>query len=158
MFTVHSCFHQIPNAAFAAVIDIDAVWICLAGGASLLCNSGWRLFEPRLVGKLFIQGVKITLHTLFNFDFYIDPAFSGYVGWNVASVRSHGFSVDKTASYALFDNLIESFLKESALLPFSRPDFAECRVIRDGVIQFKSTEPAIGNIEPNFLYQPPLLI
>ena len=32
VFTVHSCFHQIPNAAFVAVVDIAAVWICLAGG------------------------------------------------------------------------------------------------------------------------------
>ena len=76
MFAVHSRFHQIPNAAFTAVIDISAVRIGLAGGTALPCNSCWRLFETRLVGKLFIQGIEITLHTLFNFYFYIDPAFS----------------------------------------------------------------------------------
>ena len=47
------------------------------------------------------------------------------------------------------------FLKEAALLPFTCPGFAECGVIRDAVIQLESTEPAIGNIELNFLYQPP---
>ena len=63
----------------------------------------------------------------------------------------------KAASYTLLDNFIESFLKEVALLPFARPCFAERGVIRDGVIQLESTEPAIGNIKLNFLYQPPLL-
>ena len=60
MFAVHSCFHQIPDAAFAAVIDITAVWICLAGGTALPYNFCWRLFEARLIGKLFIQRIEIS--------------------------------------------------------------------------------------------------
>ena len=61
----------------AAVIDTTAVWICLAGGtAPSVHNFCWRLFEARLIGKLFIQRIEIALHTLFNFYFYIDPAFS----------------------------------------------------------------------------------
>ena len=76
MFAVHSCFHQIPNAALVAIVDIAAVWICLAGGATFPCYSRWRFFEPQLIGKSFIQGIEIALHTLFHFYFYIDPAFS----------------------------------------------------------------------------------
>ena len=128
----------------------------MAGSATFPCYSRWRLFEPRLVGKFFIQGVKIALHTLLNFYFYINPAFSWYVGWNVASVRSHGFSIYKAASYTLFHDFIKGFLKKVALLPFACPGFAECGVIWDGVIQFESTEPSVGDVELNFLYQPPL--
>ena len=118
----------------------------------------WRLFEARLVGKLFIQGIQIALHTLFDFYFYIDPASSGYVGRNVASVCNHGFSIYKAVSYALFHDFIKDFLKEVALLPFARSGFAECGVIWDGVIQFEPTEPSVGDVEPNFLYQTAVLV
>jgi len=83
VFAVHSCFHQIPDAAFAAVIDITAV-------------------------------------------------------------------------YTLLDYFIEGFLKEIALLPFSCSGLAECGVIWDCVIQFKSAKPSVGDVELNFLHQPPL--
>ena len=138
------------------MIDITAVWICLAGGTALPYNFCWRLFETQLIGKLFIQGVEIALHTLLNFYFYIDPAFSRYVGWNIASIRSHRFSVDQPAVYTLLDYFIEGFLKEIALLPFSCSGPAECGVIWDRVIQFKSAKPSVGDVELNFLHQPPL--
>ncbi|MBU5431822.1 hypothetical protein [Intestinimonas sp. MSJ-38] len=67
---------QIFARRFAAVIDITAVWIRLAGGMALPYNFCWWFFETRLIGKLFIQRIEIALHTLFNFCFYIDPAFS----------------------------------------------------------------------------------
>ena len=41
-----------------------AVWIRLAGGTALPYNFCWRLFEARLIGKLFIQRIEIALHTI----------------------------------------------------------------------------------------------
>lgn len=130
------------------------------------CVQLWMVGESILlgcIGKLDCGDISGAVHqqlqppvnsTGLIFFFYIALAFSWYVGWNVASIRSHGLSIDKAAIYALLDNLMENLLKEGALLPFSHPGFAECRVIRDGVTQCESTEPAIGNIESNFLYQP----
>lgn len=76
VFAVHGCFHQITNASFVAMVDVAAVRICPAGGTALFYGSFRRLFESRLLGKLFIQSIEITLHALFYFRFYIDPAFS----------------------------------------------------------------------------------
>lgn len=58
--------------------------------------------------------------------------------------------------YALPNDLIEAFLKEIALLPFAHPGFAEYGVFRDSTIQLESAKPAIGDIKPKSLYQPPL--
>ena len=57
---------------------------------------------------------------------------------------------------ALLDYFIKGFLKKAALLPFSCSGLAECRVIWDRVIQFKSAKPSVGDVELNFFHQPPL--
>ena len=57
---------------------------------------------------------------------------------------------------ALLDYFIKGFLKKAALLPFSCSGLAECGVIWDRVIQFKSAKPSVGDVELNFLHQPPL--
>ena len=67
-----------------------------------------------------------------------------------------GFSGDQSAVYTLLDYFIEGFLKEIALLPFSCSGLTECGVIWDRVIQFKSAKPPVGDVELNFLHQPPL--
>ena len=62
------------------MVDVAAVGICPAGGTALFYGPCRRLFESRLLGKFFIQRVEITLHALFYFRFYIDPAFSCLAG------------------------------------------------------------------------------
>ena len=64
--------------------------------------------------------------------------------------------IDITAVYTLLDYFIEGLLKEIALLPFSCSGLAECGVIWDRVIQFKSAKLLVGDVELNFLHQPPL--
>lgn len=54
------------------MVDIAAVEIDLAGSATFLYSFLPVLFESQLPREFFIQTVQIALHTLFNFDFYID--------------------------------------------------------------------------------------
>ena len=136
------------------MVDIAAVRIGSAGSAAFLYSFYRWLFESRLLREFFIQTVQIALHTLLNFNFYINPAFSGHVGRDVASIRSHRFPIYEAAGNTPLYNFLKHFLEKIALLPFACSGFAESGVIRNCLIQLKTAEPTVSEIEPHFLLQP----
>lgn len=121
------CLGKRPGKVFPGFIDIESAaqlyheaklrrsntlapsvkcWITAA--ARILRR--W-LFESRLLRECFIQTVQPAQNTLRNFAFHIDPAFSGHIGWDIASVCNHRFPRYKAVGDTLPYNFLKNFLK-----------------------------------------------
>ena len=153
MLAVHSGLHQIAHATFCSVVDIAAIRIACAGGASFCDLLYGRLSESRLCGKLLVQPIQIALHAVLDFNLHIDPTRTGDVCRKIAAVRRQGLPIHKATFDTVPYNFLKYLLKQVALLPLPHARFAECGVIRYRFVQFKATKPTIRKIQSHFLHQ-----
>lgn len=78
------------------------------------------------------------------------------VGADVSGIRQQQFPGDEAFLHAPTDNLIEDILKQSGAVELPAAELGERGMIRNGIVQFKAEEPAVGDIDADLPFQLPL--
>ena len=78
------------------------------------------------------------------------------VGRHDARIHSKSFALDQAGGHALAHDALEEPAESAAFPEATMAVLREGGMIRNGIFQTKPAEPAIGEIEVDFLTQPPL--
>ena len=75
---------------------------------------------------------------------------SGYIGWDIAPISNNFLAINSMEFHTLLYNLAKHFLKSRTGIPLTGSGFGKCRMIRYSIMQWKSTEPTVCQIQLKF--------